>query len=37
MASEYQQELEGLIGLERQKQEDVVGIAMGSIYQGESP
>jgi hypothetical protein len=36
LASECLQELECLVGLERQKQEDVVGITMGSIYQGEA-
>ena len=36
MASEHLQELETLFGLERQKQEEVIRIAMGSIYQGEA-
>ena len=30
------QELEGLVGSERQKQEEVISVAMGSIYHGEA-
>jgi hypothetical protein len=36
VASEHLQELERLVGLERQNQEEVVGVAMGSIYQGKA-
>ena len=36
LASEHLRALESLVGLERQKQEGVVGVAMGSLYQGEA-
>jgi hypothetical protein len=36
LASEHLQELEGLVGSKRQKQEEVVSVAMGSIYHGEA-
>jgi hypothetical protein len=36
LASEHLEELESLTGLEHQKQEEVVRVAMGSIYFGES-
>ena len=36
LASECLQESESLVGLERQKQEEVIGVTMGSIYQGEA-
>lgn len=36
LASENLQELESLVGPERQKQEEVIRVAMGSLYHGES-
>ena len=36
LAGEHLQESESLVGLERQKQEEVIGVAMGSLYQGEA-
>jgi cytochrome P450 len=36
LASEHLQELEGLVGSKRQKQEEVVSVAMGSIYHAGS-
>jgi hypothetical protein len=36
LASEHLQELEGLVGLEREMQEEVVGVTMGSMYHGEA-
>jgi hypothetical protein len=36
MASEHLQELGNLVGSERQKQEEVIGVAMGTVYQGEA-
>jgi hypothetical protein len=36
LASEHLQELEKLIGSERQMQEEVVKVAMGSIYNGKA-
>jgi hypothetical protein len=36
LASEHLQELESLVGSERQKQEDIVKMTMGSIYHGEA-
>ena len=36
LAGEHLQELEDLIGSERQMQEEVVKVAMGSIYQGKA-
>ena len=36
LASKYLQELEGLVGSELQKEEEIVKAAMGSIYQGEA-
>ena len=35
LAGEYLQESENLVGFERQKQEEVIGAAMGSLYHGE--
>jgi hypothetical protein len=34
LAGEHLQELESLVGLERVKQEEVVKVTMGSMYQG---
>jgi hypothetical protein len=36
LASEHLQELESLVGSERQKQEGIVKLAMGSMYAGET-
>ena len=36
LASEHLRDLESLVGLERQEQEGVVRVAMGSLYQGEA-
>ena len=36
LASKHIQDLESLVGLERQKQEEVIRVAMGSMYQGEA-
>ena len=36
LAGEHLQESESLVGLERQKQEEIIGVAMGSVYQGEA-
>jgi hypothetical protein len=36
LAAEHLQELEELIGSERQMQEEVIKVAMGSIYQGRA-
>jgi hypothetical protein len=36
LASEHLQELESLVGSERQKQEEVVGVTMGTMYHGEA-
>jgi hypothetical protein len=36
LAGEHLQELESLVGLERQKQEDIVKMTIGSIYHGEA-
>ena len=36
LAGEHLQELEGLVSHERQKQEEVIKTAMGSIYSGEA-
>jgi hypothetical protein len=35
LAGGHLQELESLIGSERQKQEEVIKVAMGSMYSGE--
>ncbi|KAH9987401.1 hypothetical protein BJV77DRAFT_1025488, partial [Russula vinacea] len=35
LASEHLQESESLVGFERQKQEEVIGVAMGTLYLGE--
>ena len=35
LAGEHLQKLESLIGSERQKQEEVIKVAMGSMYSGE--
>ena len=35
LAGEYLQESESLVGFERLKQEEVIGVAMGSLYHGE--
>jgi hypothetical protein len=34
LAGEHLQELESLVGSERQKQEEVVRVTMGSMYSG---
>ena len=36
LAGEHLQELESLVGSERQKREEVIKVAMGSMYQGEA-
>ena len=36
LASEHLQESESLVGFERQKQEEVIGVAMGTLYLGEA-
>jgi hypothetical protein len=36
LASEHLQELESLVGLERQNQEEIIKVAMGSMYLGET-
>jgi hypothetical protein len=36
LASEHLQELDSLVGLERQKQEEIIKVTMGSMYSGES-
>ena len=36
LAEEHLQELEDLVGSERQMQEEVIKVAMGSIYQGKA-
>jgi hypothetical protein len=36
LASKHLQELESLVGSERQKQEEVVKVAMGTVYHGEA-
>ena len=36
LAGEHLQDLEDLIGSERQMQEEVIKVAMGSIYQGKA-
>jgi hypothetical protein len=36
LAGEHLQESESLVGFERQKQEEVIGVVMGSLYQGEA-
>jgi hypothetical protein len=36
LASEHLQELDSLVGSERQKQEDIIKVAMGSLYAGET-
>jgi hypothetical protein len=36
LAGEHLQGLEDLVGLERQMQEEVIKVAMGSIYQGKA-
>ena len=36
LAGENLQESENLVGFERQKQEEVIGVAMGSLYLGEA-
>ena len=36
LAGEHLQELEGLVSHERQKQEEVIKVAMGSIYSGKA-
>lgn len=35
LAGEHLQDLDGLVGSERQKQEKIIKEVMGSIYQGE--
>ena len=35
LASEHLQELESLVGSERRKQEEIIKVAMGSMYSGE--
>jgi hypothetical protein len=34
LASEHLQELESLVGSERQKQEEIIKVATGSMYSG---
>ena len=36
MAVEHLQELESLVGSERQKREEIIKVTMGSMYQGEA-
>jgi hypothetical protein len=36
LAGEHLQELEDLVGSERQMQEEVIKVALGSIYQGKA-
>jgi hypothetical protein len=36
LAGEHLQELESLVGSERQKQEEVIRVTMGSMYEGEA-
>ena len=36
LAGEHLQELESLVGSERQKQEELAGMTMGSLYHGEA-
>ena len=36
LASEHLQGLESLVGSERQRQEEIVKVAMGSVYSGEA-
>ena len=36
LAGEHLQELEDLVGSERHMQEEVIKVAMGSIYQGKA-
>jgi hypothetical protein len=36
LASEHLQELDSLVGSERQKQEEIIKITMGSLYAGET-
>jgi hypothetical protein len=36
LAAENLQEVENMIGSERQKQEEVVKVAVGSLYQGKA-
>ena len=36
LASDHLQELESLVGSERQKQEGIVKVVMGSMYSGET-
>jgi hypothetical protein len=36
LASEHLQELESLVGSERQKQEEIIEVTMGSMYSGET-
>ena len=35
LAGEHLQELESLVGSKRQKQDEVIKVAMGSMYSGE--
>ena len=35
LASEHLQELESMVGSEHQKQEEVIKVAMGTMYSGE--
>jgi len=37
LASEHLQEIENLIGSERQKREEIIKITMGSIFSGDAP
>ncbi|KAI0299508.1 cytochrome P450 [Russula brevipes] len=37
LASEHLQSIEALLGLERQKQEEIVKVTLGSIFTGKSP
>jgi hypothetical protein len=36
LASEHLQELENLVGPEREKQEEIIKVATGSMYSGEA-
>jgi hypothetical protein len=36
LAGEHLQELDSLVGSERQKQEEIIKVTMGSMYSGEA-
>jgi hypothetical protein len=36
LAGEHLQEVESMVGSERQKQEEIVKVAVGSLYQGKA-